>query len=69
MLRKRKVPLLVVLFPLAGSVIFRALARVADLPGDSPLGISWVGSLELLGLVLGALVALVVVFRSPVEPA
>jgi hypothetical protein len=55
-------PAIVVFLPLAGSVIFKLLARAMDLQDDSPLGVSWVGSLELAGLLLGGIVASAIVF-------
>lgn len=55
----------VVFLPLVGSVIFKLIPRALDWQGDSPLGISWLGSFELAGLILGAALAAIVVFARP----
>jgi hypothetical protein len=56
------VPIYAVFLPMLGSVLFKFVPRVLGWAGDSPIGLSWVGTIELVGLAVGAVTAAVVIF-------
>jgi hypothetical protein len=63
MMNKHNPPVVIVLLPLIGSFIGRIIGRVIDIQGDFLLGLSWLGTIELAGLLIGTAIAGILLYR------
>jgi hypothetical protein len=62
-MQNQQPPFAIVLLPLIGSVIGRIIGRVLAVQGDFLLGLSWLGTFELAGLILGTVIAGILFYR------
>ena len=62
-MRKHHPPFVIVLLPLIGSLVGRTIGRIIDIQGDFLLGLSWLGTVELAGLLIGTAIAALLLYR------
>lgn len=62
-MKKHHPPIVISLLPLIGSLVGRTIGRIIDIQGDFLLGLSWLGTAELAGLLIGTTIAGFVLYR------
>jgi hypothetical protein len=62
-MKKHYPPVVIIFLPLIGSLVGRTIGRILDIQGDFLLDLSWLGTVELAGLLIGTAITGILYYR------